>query len=122
MFLILFSDEDDVYYLKIWYCVFEDVKVDENDISGDDNLDINYYYGCMEIGYGICFDNWGVFIQLRNNLEWDKNCGSVGIMFSYFILFCYEVVLEYFNGYGDLFIDYNCKQECIGVGVQFVLF
>jgi len=122
MLSTLFSDEDDVYYLKTWYRVPEDAKVDENDTSGDDNPDINHYYGRMEIGYGTRFDNWGVLIQLRNNLEWDKNRGSVGITFSYPISPRYEAVLEYFNGYGDSLIDYNRKQERIGVGVQLALF
>lgn len=118
----LFSDEDDVYYLKTWYRIPEDEKVDVNDTSGDDNPDMSHYYGRLEIGYGTRLDNWGILLRFRNNLEWSKNRGSAGISISYPVSPRYEVVLDYFNGYGDSLIDYNRKQERIGIGFQLVLF
>lgn len=118
----LFSDDDDVYYFKTWYRVPEDEKKDDNDTSGDDNPDINHYFGRVEIGYGTRWEDWGILLRFRNNLEWSKNRGSAGITFSYPVSPRYEVVLDYFNGYGDSLIDYNRKQERIGIGLQLALF
>ena len=49
---IVFSDNDDIYYLKTWYRIPEDEKDDINDPTGDDNPDIQDYYGRIELGYG----------------------------------------------------------------------
>ena len=115
---IVFSDNDDIYYLKTWYRIPEDEKEDPLDPTGDDNPDIEDYYGRMELGYGRKIGAFKVLALLRNNLDFDENRGSIQLDFTYPISDRYEVLLQYFNGYGDSLIDYNRSQERIGIGFQ----
>lgn len=118
----LFSDADDIYYLRTWYRIPEDAKSTEDDPSGDDNPDINDYYGRIEIGYGTRFGSWGLLTRLRNNLSFSNNRGSIELSLSYPISLRYELTLQYFNGYGDSLIDYNRRQNRIGIGFQLASF
>ena len=115
---VLFSDYDDIYYLKTWYRIPEDEKADPLDPTGDDNPDINDYYGRMEFGYGTRVGNFKLLALLRNNLNFGHNRGSIQLDFTYPISDRYELLLQYFNGYGDSLIDYNRSQERIGLGFQ----
>ncbi|WP_334059658.1 phospholipase A [Alteromonas sp. S005] len=115
---IVFSDNDDIYYLKTWYRIPEDEKTDPLDPTGDDNPDIQDYYGRMEFGYGRKIGAFKVLALLRNNLDFDENRGSIQLDFTYPISDRYELLLQYFNGYGDSLIDYNRSQERIGIGFQ----
>jgi len=112
---IVFSDNDDIYYLKTWYRIPEDEKDDINDPTGDDNPDIQDYYGRIELGYGRKIGAFKMMALLRNNLDFDENRGSIQLDFTYPISDRYELLLQYFNGYGDSLIDYNRSQERIGV-------
>lgn len=115
---VLFSDYDDIYYLKTWYRIPEDEKADPLDPTGDDNPDINDYYGRMEFGYGTRLGNFKLLALLRNNLNFGNNRGSIQLDLTYPISDRYELLLQYFNGYGDSLIDYNRSQERIGLGFQ----
>ncbi len=115
---VLFSDEDELYYLKTWYRLPEDEKADPTDPSGDDNPDIQDYYGRVELGYGTRVGNLKLLALLRNNLNFGHNRGSVQVNLTYPLSDRYEVLLQYFNGYGDSLIDYNRSQERIGLGFQ----
>ncbi|WP_250207298.1 phospholipase A [Alteromonas oceanisediminis] len=114
----LFSDEDSLYYVKTWLRLPEDDKTDPMDPTGDDNPDINDFYGRMEIGYGV---NWGpvdLLVILRNNLRFDNNRGGIEFNVNYPLNERYDLLFQYFNGYGDSLIDYNRAQERIGLGIQ----
>lgn len=74
---IVFSDNDDIYYLKTWYRIPEDEKDDINDPTGDDNPDIQDYYGRIELGYGRKIGAFKMMALLRNNLDFDENRGSI---------------------------------------------
>ena len=115
---VLFSDYDDVYYLKTWYRIPEDEKIDDMDATGDDNPDISDYYGRMEFGYGTRFGDFKVMALLRNNLSFNKNRGSFQLDLTYPVSPRYDILLQYFNGYGDSLIDYNRSQQRIGLGFQ----
>ncbi len=115
---VLFSDYDDLYYLKAWYRIPEDTKEDEFDPAGDDNPDISDYYGRAEFGYGTRFGNLKLLALLRNNLNFGHNRGSIQVDLTYPLSDRYEILLQYFNGYGDSLIDYNRSQERIGLGFQ----
>ena len=115
---VVFSDQDDIYYLKTWYRIPEDEKADPLDVSGDDNPDILNYYGRIELGYGRKLGNLKLMALLRNNLNLGNNRGSIQLNLTYPITERYDVLFQYFNGYGDSLIDYNRSQERVGLGFQ----
>ncbi|WP_269520251.1 phospholipase A [Alteromonas sp. BMJM2] len=115
---ITFSDNDDIYYLKTWYRVPEDEKDDPLDASGDDNPDIEDFYGRFELGYGRKIGAFKMLALVRNNLDFDENRGSIQLDMTYPFSDRYELLVQYFNGYGDSLIDYNRSQERIGIGFQ----
>lgn len=115
---LLFSDDDSFYYLKAWYRIKEDKKQGPLDPSGDDNPDITHYLGHFELGFGKELGNFKVLSLLRNNLKFSDNKGSLELNLSYPISNRYEVLLQYFNGYGDSLIDYNRHQQRVGLGIQ----
>jgi phospholipase A1 len=117
----LFSDEDSIYYLKTWYRVPEEEKLEPNSAVGDDNPDITHFLGHFELGYGKKVGNFNILALLRNNLSSD-NKGSLDLNISYPINERYDLVLQYFNGYGDSLIDYNRHQKRIGIGIQLKIF
>ncbi|MCC2617412.1 phospholipase A [Aestuariibacter halophilus] len=115
---LLFSDQDEFYFLKAWYRIKEEEKLDPNDVTGDDNPDITHYLGHLELGYGTRFGKWQLMTMLRNNLKSSDNKGSIELNLTYPVTERYSVLLQYFNGYGDSLIDYNRHQQRIGIGVQ----
>lgn len=114
----MFSDDKYFYYIKAWYRFDEDEKEHPFDAVGDDNPDITSFMGHIELGYGTQIGDVGVTTRIRNNLKTSKNRGSIELNLSYPISEKYDILLQYFNGYGDSLIDYNRHQERIGLGIQ----
>lgn len=114
----MFSDDDSFYHIKAWYRIKEDEKSDLFDSTGDDNPDITTFMGHTELGYGTKIDDFNVMALLRNNLKTSENKGSIELNVSYPINTRYDVLLQYFNGYGDSLVDYNRHQQRFGVGIQ----
>lgn len=114
----LFSDEDSLYYFKTWYRIKEDGKIDPFEADGDDNPDITHYLGHFELGYGKKIGNFNLLALVRNNLKLDDNKGSVELSVSYPMSSRYDIVVQYFNGYGDSLIEYNRHQYRISLGIQ----
>lgn len=114
----MFSDEDSFYHVKAWYRIKEDEKTDPSDSAGDDNPDITKFMGHTEFGYGTKLGEFNVMALVRNNLKTSDNKGSVELNLSYPISTRYNVLLQYFNGYGDSLVDYNRHQQRIGLGIQ----
>ncbi|AWL13067.1 Phospholipase A(1) [Saliniradius amylolyticus] len=119
---ILFSDEDSAYYLKAWYRLPEDAKDSPLDPDGDDNPDITHYLGHFEFGYGTKLGAFNILALVRNNLKTSDNKGSLDLTLGYPISERYDLVLKYFNGYGDSLIDYNRHQQRFSIGVQLAFF
>ena len=113
-----FSNHAAFVRVKAWYRLEEDEKLDPFDALGDDNPDITRYLGHGEIAVGTQFKQVNFLALVRNNLRTSNNKGSVELNLSYPISDRYEVLLQYFNGYGDSLIEYNRHQQRIGLGVQ----
>lgn len=114
----MFSDNDSFYHIKAWYRIKEDEKTDPFDSTGDDNPDITTFMGHTEFGYGTKLGEFNVMALVRNNLKTSDNKGSVELNLSYPISSRYDILLQYFNGYGDSLVDYNRHQQRIGLGIQ----
>lgn len=112
-------DVDSTYYaLKVWWRIPENEKDDELDPTGDDNPDITDYLGNFELEIGHQYKHYHVFAKWRNNLDFSDNRGALELNFNYQFTDKYEVLVQYFNGYGDSLIDYNRHQQRLGIGVQ----
>jgi phospholipase A1 len=118
----LFSDESSFYYVKTWYRIPEDDKETSLSAEGDDNPDITRFLGNFELGYGTSFGGFTVVGMLRNNLRTSENKGSIEMNISYPLTDNYDILFQYFNGYGDSLIDYNRHQQRIGLGIQLKFF
>jgi phospholipase A1 len=96
--------------LKLWYRIPED---EEN----DDNPDIEDYLGNGEFRAGFGWRNHVFAMMLRNNLQSDHNRGAVELGWSFPLLPKLKGYVQYFYGYGESLIDYDHKNNRIGVGV-----
>ncbi|MFC3122159.1 phospholipase A [Agaribacter flavus] len=114
----LFSDKDTAYYLKTWWRLPEDDKTDPLDPTGDDNPDINDFYGRAELGFVKQLGKVNLLARWRNNLSFGDNRSGLELNFTYPLTKRYDLLLQYFNGYGDSLIDYNRHQQRFGLGVQ----
>lgn len=114
----LISDESSFYYVKAWYRIPEDEKETPSSPKGDDNPDITRFLGNIELGYGTTWGQFNITGLVRNNLRTSNNKGSVEVNVTYPLSENYDLLLQYFKGYGDSLIDYNRHQQRIGLGVQ----
>lgn len=114
-----FSSQNAAYYLRAWYRLPEDDKVDINDPFGDDNPDILDFIGRAELGFAVRLgQDFKLLTKIRNNLKLSENRGSIEMNLTYPVGDRYDVMIQYFNGYGDSLIDYNRHQQRVGLGVQ----
>lgn len=105
-------------YLKFWYRLPEKAKTGPTDAEGDDNPDIERYYGHAEFQVQRqFFDNHLAHLILRANPATGK--GSVSFNYSIpssdgSLFYC----LNFFSGYGETLIDYNRAITRVGIGVM----
>ena len=112
-----FVFEYDNYYLnfKPWWRLPEREKRDILDTKGDDNPDIDDFYGYFELsGFRRIGDNELSF-TLRNNLRSD-NKGAIELNYSYPFSSKVRGYIQMFHGYGETLLDYNHKNTRLGIG------
>jgi len=111
--------ENDLFYIKAWHRFSEDVKNSPLDPVGDDNPDIQDYYGYAEFHYVRLSRHMQRFhMMLRGNHNTNKGAASVTYdipsgskdMYYRFSLW---------NGYGESLVNYNRSITRIGIGVSF---
>lgn len=110
--------------LKLWQRVEEEVKKDPYDPTGDENPDIEDFYGYAELNLSYSFTTdtrgapWRVALMARQNFSTDK--GGLQVDFSIptktqdFYFFG-----QVWTGYGETLIDYNHSLTRYGVGFSF---
>ncbi len=104
---------------RIWYRFPEKKKINITDTSGDDNPDIYDYlgYGDLKIAYPYKKNLFSILI--RNNLKFDKNNhGAVQFDWTFPVPWIKDTFgyLQLFSGYGESLIDYNKRNDKIGLG------
>jgi phospholipase A1 len=91
------------------------VRIDEGD-SDDDNPDITDYYGYGDITAFYKWRDHSFTLMGRGNPSTDKGAAQFTWM-SPQALGPLRVYVRAFTGYGDSLIDYNWKQNTIGIGM-----
>jgi phospholipase A1/A2 len=110
-----------VVFLKGWYKIHEPEKKYPNDVNGDDNPDINKYYGYGELGMKLKIpelNNIRVTGLGRYNFRHKKGAVELSVIVPGLIS-SMGITAQYFDGYGESLIDYNVRQRKFGVGVSF---
>ena len=104
---------------RVWYRIPEHKKRNINDSSGDDNPDIYKYlgYGDLKISYPYKKNLFSLL--LRNNFKFNnKNRGAVQFNWTFPLPWASDTFgyLQIFSGYGESLIDYNKRNDKIGLG------
>lgn len=112
-------DTQSLWYFKLWYRIPEDPKNSPLDPKGDDNPDIDDYYGYGEVTLRQALPGgWMNRLFLRGNPDTGK--GAVELQLSRPSLdndLFY--VFSVFNGYGESLADYNDSMTRVALGVMF---
>jgi len=115
---LIYDSDDYSIAFKPWYRIPEDEKEFPLEPTGDDNPDIEDYLGHYEILGAYAFnENHKLSGTFRQN--WKTGNGSIEL--NYTFPFPYSSRLkgfaQFFSGYGESLIDYNHRQEKIGIGI-----
>lgn len=84
----------------------------------DDNPGIEDYLGHGDLLAVYRKGRNAYSLLLRNNLERSENRGALKLNWSFPLYGRLKGYLQYFNGYGESLIDYNHKQQSLGIGVS----
>lgn len=100
--------------LKPWYRFDEDDKQGPLDPGGDDNPDIEDYMGRFEFAGAYQWDDYEFNFMTRRNFSTERGAVELGLTFP--LWGRVRGYVQYFDGYGESLIDYNHKQQRIGIG------
>lgn len=107
--------------LQPWYRLPEDDKEDDGDpltpppAEGDDNPDIEDFMGHYELTGAYRWNDIEFSALLRRNFDEGRGAHEFGISFPLWGRL--RGYFQYFEGYGESLIDYDHKNQRIGVGV-----
>jgi phospholipase A1 len=110
-----------IAFCKLWYRIPERKKRDINDTQGDDNPDIYKYYGYSEFGLTVKIPelhNLYIATISRYNFRYGKGSVEIDATLPLY-LSSMSFMIQYWNGYGESLIDYNIRQQKIGIGLNF---
>lgn len=108
-------------YIQPWYRIPEDEKVDDGDPStpppakGDDNPDIEDYYGHFELKAAYERSDYQIGTLIRSNTKTHK--GAFELSYSFPLHGRLRGLVQYFDGYGESLIDYNYRMQRYSVGI-----
>jgi len=116
-----FENDYIIASIKGWYRIKEKKKVNALDVSGDDNPDIYKYYGYGEFGFTVKFPELRktyLSTVLRYHPKYNKGSAEVNLTIP-LSMSSMNVMVHYWEGYGESLVDYNLRQRKIGVGLNF---
>ncbi|HPS56615.1 MAG TPA: phospholipase A [Spirochaetota bacterium] len=118
-----FENEYAIVYLKGWYRFKEKTKSYPLDPGGDENPEINKYYGYCELGFTVKVPSVRmIYISsvIRFNPAYGHGAEEINITIP-MISNSMGFMLHYWEGYGESLIDYNVYQRKIGAGFNITL-
>ncbi len=84
----------------------------------DDNPDIDDYMGHGDLLAVYSKGRNAYSLLLRNNFESPKNRGALKLNWSFPLHGRLKGYVQYFTGYGESLIDYNHRQQSLGLGIS----
>lgn len=105
----LLDQGDFALQIKPWY------RIPEAD-DDDNNPDIEDYVGRGEIKAAYKHRKMEFAAIVRNNFDFDENRGSAQLDWTFPLVKEIRGYIQYFNGYGECLLDYDHKDERIGLG------
>ncbi|MCO7224921.1 phospholipase A [Pleionea sp. CnH1-48] len=116
LYMSAILEYEDIYiHFKPWWRLPERAKENPQDVTGDDNPDIDDFYGYFELGVFRRISNNELSLLLRNNLRSD-NKGAIELNYSYPFSSKVRGYVQLFHGYGETLLDYNHKNTRLGIG------
>lgn len=116
-----YVEEDWGLMVQPWYRLPEEAKVDDGNPAtplppqGDDNPDIEDYFGNFELTGAYRWRRVEVSGLFRRNFE--EGHGALEIGASFPLWGRLRGFAQYFEGYGESLVDYNHRSRRLGVGV-----
>jgi phospholipase A1 len=107
------------FSIRPWYRIPEKQKTSQDDPRGDDNPNMEKYFGYGELKAYYGWKGHGLTLMLRNNLRLDGNKGAMELGWIFPIHGGFKGYVQYFTGYGESLIDYDVPVSRIGVGFIF---
>ncbi|RZA08471.1 MAG: phospholipase [Moraxellaceae bacterium] len=118
MFNSVFEKDDFVFAFNPWYRLPEKEARYRGDPKGDDNPDITHYMGNFQLTGAYKYKSDIFSVEVRNNLKSD-NRGAIELGWTFPVSATMRGYVNYFDGYGHSLIDYNVKQQVLGLGIIF---
>ncbi len=115
----IFQKEGIFIIPRVWYRIPEHQKTDINDTSGDDNPDIYKYLGYGDLRITYPYKKHLFTLLLRDNFKFDgTNRGAVQFDWTFPLPWISDTFgyFQIFSGYGESLIDYNKRNDKIGLG------
>ncbi|MCP4954883.1 MAG: phospholipase A [Photobacterium aquimaris] len=101
--------------LRPWWRIPEDKKQTPSSATGDDNPDIIDYMGHYEMNAVYKWQDYEFSFTGRQNFATHKGYGELGLTFPLWGKL--RGYTKYSTGYGENLIDYNHKQQRLGIGI-----
>ena len=111
----LYEKENFALSFQPWWRLPESEKENPLDSDGDDNPDIADFMGHFQLATIYKWDVYELSIKGRQNFSTHKGHVEFGATFPLWGKL--RGYLQYTNGYGESLIDYNHKQQTIGLGI-----
>jgi phospholipase A1 len=111
----LFEKKNLAVSFRPWYRIPEGDKATTIDSVGDDNPDINDYMGYFELGV-VYKLNRKYELSMKFRESFSKHNGAIELGITFPLWGKLRGYAQYFNGYGESLIDYNYKQQRLGIG------
>lgn len=112
---LIYERDNLLVRLRPWYRIPESPRESPDDPRGDDNPDILDFMGHGDLSIGLRRNAHDLHVLLRGNPSTGN--GAIEVDWTFPLFAELRGFVHYFNGYGDSLIDFDHRQQRLGVGV-----
>jgi phospholipase A1 len=109
---------NNIFGIEPWWRIPEKSSDDPNDVTDDDNPDIESYIGYGNFVWYKKLGRQSLSLRFGNNLDTDNNRGWAELEWDFPISSRFRAFVQYYEGYGHSLIEYDHYQRRIGIGFK----